>query len=154
MATRETRMRPSSRRSMAMPSHTRPSGSGLCASANGAGVERAFPHLMRHTSAVHTLEVPGSDLVTLQEKLGHADITTTRRYLHMTNERLSERQRTFSPIDHLQLKGLMRLVPPEKTDGKLFHRPRKGAASHETDAQASQEGGSTRRSTEGQEGNA
>jgi hypothetical protein len=71
--------------------------------------------------------------VTLQEKLGHADITTTRRYLHMTNERLSERQRTFSPIDHLQLKGLMRLVPPEKTDGKLFHRPRKGSSHHESD---------------------
>ncbi len=57
----------------------------------------------------------------------------------MTNERLSERQRTFSPIDHLQLKGLMRLVPPEKTDGKLFHRPRKGAASQGTTAQASGE---------------
>jgi site-specific recombinase XerD len=35
-----------------------------------AGVDRAFLHLLRHTSAVRTLEVPGSDLVTLQEKLG------------------------------------------------------------------------------------
>jgi hypothetical protein len=77
------------------------------------------------------LEVPGAALVTLQQKLGHADITTTRRYLHMTNERLSERQRTFSPVDHLQLKGLMRLVPPEKTDGKFFHRWRKGSTPHE-----------------------
>ncbi len=73
-----------------------------------AGVERAFLHLLRHTSAVRTLEVPGSDLVTLQEKLGHADITTTRRYIHMRTKTLSERQRAFSPIDHLRPAGLMR----------------------------------------------
>jgi len=88
-----------------------------------AGVNRAFLHLLRHTSAVRTLEVPGSDLITLQEKLGHADITTTRRYIHMASATLSERQRAFSPIDHQGLAGLMRLVPPEKTEGRLFHRP-------------------------------
>jgi integrase len=91
-----------------------------------AGVDRAFLHLLRHTSAVRTLEVPGSDLVTLQEKLGHADITTTRRYIHMASATLSERQRAFSPIDHQGLSGLMRLVPPEKTDGRLFHKERHG----------------------------
>jgi integrase/recombinase XerD len=91
-----------------------------------AGVERVFLHLLRHTSAVRTLEVPGADLVTLQEKLGHADIATTRRYIHMTQASLSERQRAFSPIDHLGVKGLMRLVAPEKTDGRFFHkRPRR-----------------------------
>jgi hypothetical protein len=71
--------------------------------------------------------VPGSDLVTLQEKLGHADIATTRRYLHMTTAKLSERQRTFSPVDYLGLKGLMRLVPPEKTSGRMWkQRKRQG----------------------------
>jgi integrase/recombinase XerD len=97
-----------------------------------AGVERVFLHLLRHTSAVRTLEVPGADLVTLQEKLGHADITTTRRYIHMTEASLSERQRAFSPIDHLRVRGLMRLVAPEKTDGRRFHKrsqkPAAGAA--------------------------
>src|SRR5262249_9547040 len=87
-----------------------------------AGVTRSFLHLLRHTSAVQTLEVPGSDLFTLQAKLGHADIATTRRYLRMTREQLSARQRTFSPIDHLGLDGLMRLESPEKCDGRLYHR--------------------------------
>jgi integrase/recombinase XerD len=87
-----------------------------------AGVPRAFLHLLRHTSAVQTLEVPGSDLFTLQAKLGHSDIATTRKYLRMTGEQLSRRQRTFSPIDHLGLDGLMRLPSPRKLDGRLWHR--------------------------------
>jgi integrase/recombinase XerD len=90
-----------------------------------AGVTRTFLHLLRHTSAVQTLEVPGSDLFTLQAKLGHSDIATTRRYLRMTREQLSARQRTFSPIDHLGLDGLMRLESPEKSDGRLYHRRHK-----------------------------
>jgi site-specific recombinase XerD len=87
-----------------------------------AGVTRVFPHLLRHTSAIRTLEVPGSDLFTLQEKLGHADISTTLRYLHMTTERMSERQRSFSPVDHLGIGGPKRAKPPEKTDGRLWHQ--------------------------------
>lgn len=87
-----------------------------------AGVERAFLHLLRHTSAVRTLEVPGSDLVTLQEKLGHSDITTTRRYIHMTTATLSERQRAFSPIDHLRPAGLMRLDPPDPAETRLYRK--------------------------------
>jgi site-specific recombinase XerD len=67
-----------------------------------AQVNRAFLHLLRHTSAVRTLEVLGSDLITPQEKLGHADITTTRHYIRMASATLSERQRAFSPIDRLQ----------------------------------------------------
>jgi hypothetical protein len=84
-----------------------------------AGVTRSFLHLLRHTSAVQTLEVPGADLFTLQAKLGHADIATTRRYLRMTREQLSARQRTFSPIDHLCLDGLMRLeaLRPSNSNG-------------------------------------
>jgi site-specific recombinase XerD len=64
-----------------------------------ANVPRAHLHLLRHTSAVDTLDV-GADLRTLQLKLGHASIVTTQRYLNMASDRLSERQRAFSPIDH------------------------------------------------------
>jgi integrase/recombinase XerD len=64
-----------------------------------ASVPRAHLHLLRHTSAVDTLDV-GADLRTLQLKLGHASIVTTQRYLNMASDRLSERQRAFSPIDH------------------------------------------------------
>jgi integrase/recombinase XerD len=87
-----------------------------------AGVTRAFPHLLRHTSAVQMLEVPGADLYTLQEKLGHADIATTREYLKMTGQQLSERQRAFSPIDHLGLDGLMRQPSPLPHVGRLWHK--------------------------------
>jgi integrase/recombinase XerD len=96
-----------------------------------AGVERAFLHLLRHTSAVRTLEVPGSDLITLQEKLGHADIATTRRYIRMTTATLSERQRAFSPIDHLQPKGLMRLVPPDRGELHFYHKRTPPGVAHE-----------------------
>jgi integrase/recombinase XerD len=92
-----------------------------------AGVERAFLHLLRHTSAVRTLEVPGSDLVTLQEKLGHADITTTRRYIHMSTKTLSERQRAFSPIDHLRPVGLSRLEPPTLQTPHYYRKRERGA---------------------------
>ncbi len=62
------------------------------------GASCASP-LLRHTSAVDTLDV-GADLRTFQLKLGHASIVTTQRYLNMASDRLSERQRAFSPIDH------------------------------------------------------
>lgn len=90
-----------------------------------AGVPRVFPHLLRHTSAVRTLEVPGSDIYTLKDKLGHADISTTLRYLHMASETLSERQKSFSPIDHLGLDGLMRLKAPEKNRMQLWRQQKK-----------------------------
>jgi integrase/recombinase XerD len=104
-----------------------------------AGVERAFLHLLRHTSAVRTLEVPGSDLVTLQEKLGHADNTTTRRYIHMSTKTLSERQRAFSPIDHLRPAGLARLDPPT-LQPPHYYRKRERAAKREQDTPSGQTG--------------
>jgi site-specific recombinase XerD len=95
----------------------------FCRLRERAGVPRAFPHLLRHTSAIRTLEV-GADLVTVQEKLGHSDIATTRGYLHMLEQSMSVRQRRYSPIDNLEFTGLMRLKPPQQSDGRLYHRKR------------------------------
>lgn len=66
--------------------------------AKRAGIDKhVSPHILRHSYATHQLEA-GVDLKTLQVLLGHDDLATTSRYLHLSQKHL---QAVSTPLDRI-----------------------------------------------------
>jgi site-specific recombinase XerD len=66
--------------------------------AEKAGITKPVsPHILRHSYATHQLEA-GMDLKTLQVLMGHDDLATTARYLHLSQKHL---QAVATPLDRI-----------------------------------------------------
>ena len=63
----------------------------------GTGIKKKVsPHILRHSFATHLIE-NGADISSIQHMLGHTNITTTERYLHVSKKHLVDTIKRFHP---------------------------------------------------------
>ena len=76
--------------------------------------KRVTPNTLRHSWATHLLEA-GTDLRTIQILLGHGDLETTAKYLHLSQKHLHS---VANPLDQLSISNV-------KETSREYHRKQK-----------------------------